>query len=65
MSLTTKCDSELAKETIEYLQAMKTKVERCALQASSLHNECGFFHEISSALDNAERALQAFRGKRC
>jgi hypothetical protein len=65
MNLSVKCHTELAKETLEYLKEMKKKVDLCALKASSMHNESGFFYEVSSAIDNAERAIDAFKRKMC
>lgn len=50
------------KEILEEIKGRSNKFER---NASSLHNESMFFSEISQAIDNAERALQAFKRKIC
>lgn len=65
MSYSKEPNCELLPKCQMILNEIKKRCNKFELQASSLHNESLFFFEISQAIDNAERALEAFKRKIC
>lgn len=56
---------ELFPQAQMMLKEIKKRSNKFEQQTSSLHNEGNFFFEITQAIDNAERAIEAFKRKVC
>lgn len=65
MSYSKEPNCELLPQCQIILKEIKKRSNKFEQQASSLHNESLFFFEISQAIDNAERAIEAFKRKIC
>lgn len=65
MSYSKDSNCELFPQAQMILKEIKNRCNKFEQQASSLHNESLFFFEISQAIDNAERAIEAFKRKIC